>query len=215
MNGKLGWTRPSYAPIYDIPVTGPYLEASKIVDYLKLGERVVLPPNLKKLSETPNLTDHQEVYIAQYRTTAATIEYIRQKQDPVCPTMKKIVKNWKTTCDKLVADPHFGEGWKLPAFFPIYSASCYSAIKQFFDAQKELYPQLAGMLEEQRLHAVEQHEAWEGVFIHVTSLYWVPFPRCVWYQKFFVTQELRRPDIWRRFFEEDNADADTLSLDMK
>lgn len=76
------------------------------------------------------------MYIAQYRTSAATIEYIHQKRDPDCPTMKKVVKNWKKTCDKLVEDPHFGKGWKLPAFFPIYSAFCYSAIDKFFDDQE-------------------------------------------------------------------------------
>jgi len=62
------------------------------------------------------------------------------------------------------------------AFFSIYSALCYQAIDTFFDAQEELYPQLAEMLKDQRRHAVEQHEAWEGVFLHVTLLYHVPFP---------------------------------------
>ena len=110
VEGKLGWTAPSYAPFLDIPIAGEYLAASLIVSCTKLGEKVTLPPNLKRLSETPNLTEHQQVYIAQYRTSAATIEYIHQKKDPNCPTMKKIVKNWKKTCNKLVEDPHFGDG---------------------------------------------------------------------------------------------------------
>lgn len=66
------------------------------------------------------------------------------------------------------------------------------------------------MLREQRLHAVEQHKAWEDVFLQVTSLYHVPFPRCVWYQKFHVTHELKRPDLWRRFFEGDEGDVISL-----
>jgi len=45
-------------------MVGEYLEASKVVEYLKLGEKIALPPNIKRLSETPNLTDHQEIYIA-------------------------------------------------------------------------------------------------------------------------------------------------------
>ena len=184
-----------------------------MVDYWKLGEKISLPPSMKRLSETSNLPEHQDIYIAQFRTSAATIEYIRQKKYPTCPTMKKVYKNWISTCDKLVVDPHFGEGWKLPAFFPIYTAFCYQAIDQFFDAQEKQYPQLSETLKDQRRHAVEQHEAWESVFLRVTSLYHVPFPRCLWYQKYFMTHELKLPDIWRRLFEEVNSNH--ISSTMK
>jgi len=98
-------------------MVGEYLEASKVVEYLKLGEKIALPPNIKRLSETPNLTDHQEIYIAKFRTSAATIEYTRQKKNRTCPTMKKVYKNWKATCDKLVNDPHF-KRLKAPRVLP-------------------------------------------------------------------------------------------------
>lgn len=52
VEGRLGWTSLSYAPILDIPIVGEYLEAWKVVSYLKLGGKVVLPPNIKRLSET-------------------------------------------------------------------------------------------------------------------------------------------------------------------
>jgi len=67
--------------------------------------------------------------------------------------MIKVFKNWKLTCDKLVLDPHFSDGWRLPAFFPIYLAFYKAAIDEFFHEQKKLHHHLSSMMEEQWQHA--------------------------------------------------------------
>ena len=196
----LGWTAPSYTHMLDIPIVGEYLVAACVVQWAELNEKTELPPNMKKLSESESLAEHEEVYLAQYRTSAATLEYLRQKKFPGCPTMRKVLKNWRMTCDKLVLNPYFGEGWKLPAFFPLYSGACKEAINEFFDLKKVSHPHLAVRMEEHRQHAMEQQYTWENTFLCETAPQLVPFPRCLWYQKYHTIYELNRPDLWEIFF---------------
>jgi hypothetical protein len=123
--------------------------------------------------------------------------------------MLEAFENWKKTCDKLMKDPHFGAGWDLPAYFPVYSAFCSAAIKDFFLKQKELYPSYSAFFDRQCSKATTLHSAWEDMFVHVTSPQCVPFARCLWYQKFHVVHELRQPEMWRNFFEEgDSSDVE-------
>ena len=196
----LGWTSPSYAHMMDIPIVGEYLVAACVVQCAELDEKIKLPPNMKKLSESDNLAEYEEVYLAQYRTSAAILEYLRQKKFPDCPTTRKVLKNWKLTCDKLVLSPYFGKGWKLPAFFPLYSGACKEAIDEFFELKKVSHPHLAVRMEEHRQHAMEQHYAWEKSFLRETSPQLVPFPRCLWYQKYHTIYELNLPDVWKVLF---------------
>ena len=101
----LGWTAPAYAHMLDIPMFGEYLNAVNMVQGSELGERVNLPPNLKKLSESANMTEHEEFYLDHYRISAVALECLRRNNFPNCPTMLKVFKNWEQTCDKLVANP--------------------------------------------------------------------------------------------------------------
>lgn len=166
---------PAYAPILDIPIVGECLAASCVVQCVELSEKIKLPPNMKKLLESKNLMEHEEVFLAQYQTSAATLEYLWQKKFPDCPTMLKVFKNWKMTCNKLVSDPHFDNGWRLPAFFLVYLAFCKEAIDEFFELKKKSHPHLAIKMEEHWQHAMEQHYVWEDTFLLETSLHLVPF----------------------------------------
>ena len=62
----LGWTAPAYAHMLDIPIVDEYLVAACVVQCGELGEKIKLPPNIMKLSESESLTEHEEVYLAQY-----------------------------------------------------------------------------------------------------------------------------------------------------
>jgi len=112
-----GWIAPAYATFGDIPITGEMLQASLLVCSKQLNKKVSLPPNLKELSKAVNLSDHEELYIAQYKTAAATIEYLKYVKHPDDETVAKAIRNWSTTCDNLIKNPHFGAGWKLPFQF--------------------------------------------------------------------------------------------------
>ena len=101
---ELGWTAPAYAPITDIPKVGEYLAAALVVESAELTNRVKLPPNMKELSEVSSSSEHQEGYIAHFKTTAAIIEFIRAKSelsDAMDVMMKRMFKNWEATCNKL------------------------------------------------------------------------------------------------------------------
>ena len=87
---------PAYAPFLDIPIVGEYLAASLVVHCAELNEKIKLLPNLKRLSESNNLTEHEEVYVAQRIHSS--------KKYPGCPTMIKVFKNWKLTCDKIESE---------------------------------------------------------------------------------------------------------------
>mmetsp|Transcript_1621 Transcript_1621/g.2496 ORF Transcript_1621/g.2496 Transcript_1621/m.2496 type:complete len:208 (-) Transcript_1621:1137-1760(-) len=173
---ELGWT----APFGDIPVVGELLSASLMVQSAKLNDQVILPPYMRELFEASNLTKHQENYISQYKNAAAIIDFIGRTSHPGDASMLLAFENWKQTCDKLMKNPYFGVGWDLPAYFPVYSAFCSAAIKDFFLKQKELYPSYSAFFDRQCSKATTLHSAWEDMFVHVTSPQCVPFARCLW-----------------------------------
>ena len=107
----LGWTAPAYAQMLDIPTFNEYVIAAYMAQGTAFVERVNLPPNLRRLSESSNTTRHEEVYLYHYQTSAAALDCLRRKSFPNCPTMLALFKNWEQTCDKLVADPRFGAGF--------------------------------------------------------------------------------------------------------
>jgi len=205
-----GWIAPAYATFGDIPVVGEFLSVSLIVQSARLNEQVILPPYMKELFEASNLTEQQEKYISQYKDAAAIIDFVGRTRHPNDATMLHAFENWKETCDKLMENPHFGAGWDLPAYFPVYSAFCSAAIKDFFHKQKELCPSCSAFYDRQYRQATELHRAWEGNFVHYTSPHCVPFARCLWYHKFHVVHELRQPEMWRNFFEEGDSSDEEL-----
>ena len=197
----LGWTEPAYAQMLDIPVFGEYVNSvNNMIEGSDLGDMIILPPNLKKLSESANVTEHEEFYLDHFRTSAVALDCLRRNNFPECPTMLKVFKNWAQTCDKLVSNPRFGDGWNLPAFFPLYAVTCKDAIDEFFELKKVSHPHLAVKMEEHRQHAMEQHCVWEGIFLRQTSPELVPFPRCLWYQKYHTIYELNLPHVWDILF---------------
>jgi len=210
--GGLGWTAPAYAQMLDIPLFNEYMIAAYLAQGSAFVERVSLPPNLRRLSESSNKSRHEESYLNHFRTSAAALDCFRRKSFPNCPTMLALFKNWEQTCDKLVADPRFGDGWKLPAFFPLYSVTCKEAIDEFFGMKKISHPHLAVRWEEHRQHAAEQHYAWKETFRLKTSLHLVPFPRCLWYQKYHMIYEIDRPDLWEALFGVEDQESNVVDL---
>jgi hypothetical protein len=56
------------------------------------------------------------------------------------PMVGETLNNRKETCDRLLENPHFTEGWHLPAFYPFYSYQCMASINPFFATNLSLYP---------------------------------------------------------------------------
>jgi hypothetical protein len=200
-----GWIAPSYATFGDIPVVGEFLTASLMVRNYRLDELVILPPNMKGVFEAATLTEHQEKYISQYKDAAAIIDFIIRTRQFNDAMMLHAFENWKETCDNLLKNPHFGIGWELPAYFPVYSAFCSAAIEEFFAKKKELHPCpcCSAFFDRQYRHAIELHLVWEDMFVRYTSPLCVPFTKCLWYHKFHVVHELRQPEVWIDYFSED------------
>mmetsp|Transcript_13495 Transcript_13495/g.19357 ORF Transcript_13495/g.19357 Transcript_13495/m.19357 type:complete len:175 (-) Transcript_13495:2257-2781(-) len=125
--GEWDWNSPAYATFADTPMTEKLLHAALVVVANKLEERVVLPSNVRQLSESANASDHQKLFVAQYRTSAAIYGYWVHLVHANSAPMVKALKNWRATCNKLVTSPHFSKGWTVPAFFPVYNMYCTEA----------------------------------------------------------------------------------------
>ncbi len=100
----------------------------------------ILLPNMEIIASDPNSTKHQKEHIDEFTTASKTLgQWLQNYQGDAIVT--NTVEKWKQTCDRLTCNPHFTDGWSLPAFYPIYSHQCWNAIDLFFDTSRAVYPE--------------------------------------------------------------------------
>ena len=191
------WTKPGYATYRGTPVNFEMADATILCD----PSKVKLPPNLQRISESESITEYQQRYIYDYKFAAATIDHWRQNKHPDEENLAKQVTIWKQTCDKLVISPHFGDGWFLPAFYPIYSYQCFAGLQNFFTSARDLHPNKPESFWKQRAaEADEMFNSWEALYHYVASSKLLPFPKCLWYHKYQYVFQRNQPKTWRDFF---------------
>lgn len=126
-------------------------------------------PEHAKIFGTANITDAQKSYIAQYKNTAATIYHYFKTNLPNDRSFERMISEWKSACNKLIENPHFTDGWDLPAFYPFYMDACDKAITDFFMKQKEAHPNKLTFCTKRMQHAKEMHIAWQQMFLYIPS----------------------------------------------
>ena len=136
--GTLQWTAPGYATYGTTPTNNDIQYSSCAVYCYKLEQTIVLPTNMQKIYESSNIADFHKSYIAQFKNAAATIEHYFKTNLPDDRTFENAISEWKETCDKLVGNPYFTDGWDLPAFYPFYTDASLDALTNFFNEQKKL-----------------------------------------------------------------------------
>ena len=136
--GTLQWTAPGYATYGTTPTNDCIQYSSCAVYCYKLEQTVVLLPNMQKIYESnSSIANSHKSYIAQFKNAAATIDHYFKTNLPNDRTFERAISEWKNTCDKLVENPHFTNGWDLPAFFPFYTDACTTAFTNFFNRKKQ------------------------------------------------------------------------------
>jgi len=193
------WTKPGYATYRGTPNNPEMADSTILCD----PSIVALPPNMRKISESGNITEHQQRYIHDYKFAAATIDHWKQSKHPEEDTLTDAITIWKRTCDKLVASPFFDYGWLIPAFFPIYSYQCFAGIQFFFNVAPHLHPNKPkSFWKQQTAEAKKMFDHWEALYHCVASEKLLPFPKCLWYHKYHYVFQRNQPEIWREFFKD-------------
>ena len=191
------WTKPGYATYRGTPVNHEKAESTILCD----PSSVVLSPNLERISNSQNPTDHQKRHIHDYKFAAASIDYWKRTKHPEESILADAITIWKKTCDTLITNPFFTEGWYLPAFYPIYSYQCIAGIQNFFAAAPFLQPNKSKQFwTKQNQQANEMFCSWEALYYHVTSEKCISFPKCLWYHKYHYIHLQKQPDTWKLFF---------------
>ena len=95
------WTKPGYPTYCRTPVNFEMANMTILCD----PNTVILPPNLQKISESENITEHQQRCIHDYKFAATTIDHWRQNKHPGEEALTNQVAIWKQTCDNLVTSP--------------------------------------------------------------------------------------------------------------
>ena len=196
--GILTWTAPGYATYGTTPTNNDILYSSCAVYTYKLEEKIILPPNIQKIADESNTTKYKKNYLAQYKNAAATIDHYFKTNAADDQNFARAVSNWKETCNKLVENPYFTDGWDLPASFPFYSNASTKAYKDFFKKQETLQPE--SPWKKRLQHAENMHNAWEQMFFYVISPNEIPFPKSLWYHKYFIVYTRKQPDLWTNYF---------------
>ena len=73
--GELMWTAPGYATYGTTPTNDAIQYSGCVVYCYKLEDKLVLPPNIQRISQEPNIPESKRSYIAQYKNAAATIDH--------------------------------------------------------------------------------------------------------------------------------------------
>lgn len=107
---ELRWFAPAYATVYDTPITDDLLHAALVSMGDNLAENVVLPPNIKLLSEKSDLLDYYKAFIGDFSIFSAIYQCWAMSEYEGNATMARAFRNWVATCDQLVANPHFSTG---------------------------------------------------------------------------------------------------------
>jgi len=193
------WTKPGYATYRGTTSNQEMADSTILCD----PESVILPPNLARIAKSKNTTEHQNRYVHDYKFAAATIDHWKTTKHPDETILADAIRIWKITCDRLAANPHFSDGWYLPAFFPIYSYQCVAGIQNFFAAAPLLHPNKPrSFWKKQVKQANEMYQSWEALYHCVASEKYVPFPKCLWYHKYHYIHQRKQPETWRLFFND-------------
>ena len=186
------WTKPAYATYSGTPVNHEMVDSTFLCD----PSSIILPPNLARLAESEDPTEHQQRYLRDYKFAAATIDHWKETKHPNETALTQAITIWKNTCDKLTVNPYFAEGWLLPAFFPIYSYQCVAGIQIFFANKTNSF------WKGQNKQANEMFASWEAFYFYVAARKYIPIPKCLWYHKYHYVCYSRQPDTWKNFFHE-------------
>ena len=202
---KLSWTRPGYATYGTTPTNNDIQYSSCAVYCFKLEQNVILPPNLQKLASEADTPNYKKHYIAQYKNAAATIDHYHRTNIPNDHTFADAISNWKQTCDALTENPFFNDGWDLPAFFPFYDFACSTACANFFKNKiQENNPNNSRLWNKRHKHANEMLDAWKQFYLFISSPNHIPFPKCLWYHKYFIIHEQKEAEVWSNYFKNTN-----------
>ncbi len=117
------------------------------------------------------------------------------------PSTSPPLRRVPETCDKLLENPYFTQGWHLPAFYPFYSYQCMASIDSFFDTNLSLYPNKQDFWNKQSVIAKTMFAAWEPTYYIVCSTKRTPFPKCLWYHKYQYVHIRKQPQAWSSFFQ--------------
>lgn len=199
--GSLLWTKPGYATYATTPTNDNIQYSSCAVYCYKLEQTVFLPPNMQKIDESNNAEASHKSYIAQYKNASATVEHYFKTHLPDNRNFERAILEWKETCDNLIENPHFSDGWDLPAFYPFYTEACLNALTNFFDKQKNTRDANIPLWNKRHEHATRMYNTWKQMFLYVTLPNNIPFPKCLWYHKFFYIHKIHQPETWKSFFE--------------
>jgi len=155
------WIKPGYATYRGTPVNFEMADATILCD----PSTVVLPPNMRRIYESENSTEHQQRYIHNYKFAAATIDHWKENKHPEEDNLTNAITIWKQTGDKLVTSPYFGEGWFIPAIFPIYSYQCFTRIQNFFSVAPHLHSNKPeSFWKQQATEANNMFKIWETLY---------------------------------------------------
>lgn len=110
------------------------------------------------------------------------------------------ITKWSETCDNLIENPHFTDGWYLPAFYPIYSHQSWTVIELFFNTSKAVYPEHTILWNKQLQLAKAMFSSWEPTYFGTCANKRVPFPKCLWYHKYHYVCVYKQSQQWESYF---------------
>jgi hypothetical protein len=93
---------------------------------------------MERISKCEFITGHQRDYIAECKLTAAMLDHWCHHKHDEDQLTTEVIRTWKSTCDKLIQNPHFSTGWDLPAFYLLYSYQCMAGMRDFFASSQNL-----------------------------------------------------------------------------
>ena len=196
---ELLWTTNAYATWRDTQIIN---ETARLSTLRNVNDTITaLPPNMDRISNNSTVPLYKEEYIQEYKHANAVLEeWIAEYRNDLLAGNALII--WKETCDKLLQNPNFTQGWHLPAFYPFYSYQCMASIENFFATNQSIYPNREKFWNKQALIANTMFSAWEPTYYTVCSAKRTPFPKCLWYHKYQYVHVRKQPQMWTNFFHD-------------
>jgi len=78
---------------------------------------------------------------------------------------------------------------------------CEGTCQEFFELQRQLYPNKADLWDEHENDAYATIEAWGDMFGKWMVPGHVAFPKCLWYHKYFYENVRGQSVNWQRYFD--------------
>ncbi len=154
------WIKPAHASWKDMEET-PEILASKITGVYDTP--LPLPSNMERMANDPEKNQHQKEYIDEYTSVSKILRrWLQNYQEDAAVT--DTVSKWMETCDNLTQSPYFTNGWNVPAFYPLYSHQCWTAIDLFFSTNSAIYPRHAAFWIKQQQLAESMFSSWEPTY---------------------------------------------------